>query len=634
MSGKKPNTLEMHCEKILVLFAGILCVGVLVWQFLFYGIEVKVGNSTVSLAQLNEKLLKADSSVTAKLDPAGNSPLEIPTQKRVGNDSDIFREKLSSDVTPSLPLPANEPNFGSLLLGKAIENEQVFYNPVFAAAQMKEAILSIDALDLSAIDKELESENVEFFSKYKAPATTDIIWVSPCAEINLAALRLELERNDLKQTPPIESIPNQWFDPAPFILDVVFERQQKAAGNTWGTVTIVKPVPGQGAWREMIETGKGGQGIRDTVFSELASYATQMSVLQPEMLPTKNQSFPPESFSDQTEKDSDLTKADQEKKLAEKKLNSVVLQLERIEVNLKKAGGPLYPSKGSGSGSDTDDADGKKEKGGRGNGFGMGGGGSVKKGAPTGADTQASKDTRISLTKKRDQKKKEFDKLKSEFEVQFPESIQDSKNLAKQEPKMQLTDLSVVNVWAHDLEAVAGNTYRYRATVKIYNPFFTRENLLVAAQTKLSKGLVISSATSEWGNEVTLPSATSFFFTRGSARDGIGGRRISIALFRNSSGVQNLSSEDLKLGDPVGGVHGEKESTVDFSTNWYLADIFDDAGSDKNGGIIAVFQQRTNAGEVLQEFRSIEGDSENFMKFKKQLPETQPKKVDPKTPKA
>ena len=359
-----------------------------------------------------------------------------------------------------------------------------------------------------------------------------------------------------------------------------------------------------------------------------------MSVLQPEMLPTKNQSFPPESFSDQTEKDSQLSKAEQEKKLAEKKLNSVVSQLNRIEENLKIAGGPLYPSKGSGGGSDKDDADGKKEKGGKGNGFGMGGGGSVKKGAPTGSETQAAKDTRISLTKKRDQKKKEFDKLKSEFEVQFPESIQDSKNLAKQEPKLQLVDLSVVNVWAHDLEAVAGNTYRYRATVKIYNPFFTRENLLVAAQTKLSKGLVISSATSEWGNEVTLPSATSFFFTRGSARDGIGGRRISIALFRNSSGVQNLSSEDLKLGDPVGGVHGEKESTVDFSTNWYLADIFDDAGSDKNGGIIAVFQQRTNAGEVLQEFRSIEGDSENFMKFKAQLPEAQPKKVDPKTPKA
>ena len=634
MSVKRPNTLEMHCEKILVLFAGILCVGVLVWQFLFYGIEVKIGNSTVSLAQLNEKLSKADSSVTAKLDPAGNSPLEIPTQKRVGNDSDIFREKLSSDVTPSLPLPANEPSFGTLLLGKAIENEQVFYSPVFVAAQMKEAILSIDALDLSAIDKELESENVEFFSKYKAPATTDIIWVSPCAEINLAALRLELERNDLKQTPPIEPIPTQWFDPAPFILDVVFERQQKASGNTWGAVTIVKPVPGQGAWREMIETGKGGQGIRDTVFSELASYAAQMSVLQPEMLPTKNQSFPPESFSDPTETDTDFTKADQEKKTAEKKLNSVVLQLERIEENLKKAGGPLYPQKGSGGGSDTDDADGKKEKGGGGNGFGMGGGGSVKKGAPTGADTQASKDTRISLTKKRDQKKKEFDKLKSEFEVQFPESIQDSKNLAKQEPKLQLVDLSVVNVWAHDLEAVAGNTYRYRATVKIYNPFFTRENLLVAAQTKLSKGLVLSSATSEWGNEVTLPSATSFFFTRGSAREGIGGRRISIALFRNSSGVQNLSSEDLKLGDPVGSVVGTKDEAIDFSTNWYLADIFDDAGSDKNGGIIAVFQQRTSSGEVLQEIRSIEGDSENFMKFKAQLPATQPKKVSAKTPKA
>jgi len=378
MSVKKPNTLEMHCEKILVLFAGILCVAVLVWQFLFYGIEVKIGNSTVSLAQLNEKLSKVDSSVTAKLDPASISPLEIPAKKRVANDSDIFRERLSSDLTPNLLLPANEPSFGSLLMGKAIENEQVFYNPVFAAAQMKESILSIDALDLSAIDKDLESENVGFFSKYKAPATTDIIWVSPCAEVNLAAMRIELERNDLKQTPPIEPIPNQWFDPAPFILDVVFERQQKGAGNTWGPATIVKPVPGQGAWREMIETGKGGQGIRDTVFSELASYAAQMSVLQPEMLPTKNQSFPPKSFSAQTETDSQFTKAEQEKKLAEKKLNSVVLQLNRIEENLKIAGGPLYPQKGSSGGSDKDDADGKKEKGGGGNGFGMGGGGSEK----------------------------------------------------------------------------------------------------------------------------------------------------------------------------------------------------------------------------------------------------------------
>ena len=98
--------------------------------------------------------------------------------------------------------------------------------------------------------------------------------------------------------------------------------------------------------------------------------------------------------------------------------------------------------------------------------------------------------------------------------------------------------------------------------------------------------------------------------------------------------MQNLSSEDLKLGDPVGSVVGTKDEAIDFSTNWFLADIFDDAGSDKNGGIIAVFQQRTSSGEVLQEIRSIEGDSENFMKFKAQLPATQPKKVSAKTPKA
>ena len=634
MSVKRPNTLEMHCEKLLVLLVAALCVGVLLWQFLFYGIEVKIGDSTVSLSQLHEKLTKVDSSVTAKLDPASVSPLEIPTRKMVANDSDIFRNRLFSDVTPSLPLPPNEPNFGSLLLGKASENEQVFYNPVFAAAQMKEAILSIDALDLSAIDEELQSENTEFFRRFDAPATSDIIWVSPCAEINLAAFRIELERKDLTQTPPIEPIPNQWFDMAPFILDVVFERQQKA-GNTWGAVTIVKPVPGQGDWREMIKSGRSGQGIRDTVFSELASYEKQLNVLQPEMLPTKNQSFPPKSFFDQTTEETKLTKAEEEKKLAEKKVNSALALCKQLEEKLKKAGGPLEPPKGSGSGSDDGDAQGKKEKGG-GGGFGMGGGGSVKKGAPNGAETetQASKGIRIALTKQLSKKKKELEKLKSEFELKYPDSIQDSKDPNIQEPKLQLAKFEVINVWAHDLETVAGQTYRYRVKVQIYNPFFARENLLVPTQTKLSKDLVISSATSDWGDELNTPSTTSFFFTRGSARDGIGGRRISVALFRNFRGVQNLISEDIKIGDSVGGVHKVNDIDVDFSTEWYLADIFDDAGSEANGGIVAVFQQRTSSGEVLQELRSIGGDSENHMKFKAQLPASTPKKVEAQTPKA
>ena len=159
--------------------------------------------------------------------------------------------------------------------------------------------------------------------------------------------------------------------------------------------------------------------------------------------------------------------------------------------------------------------------------------------------------------------------------------------------------------------------------------------MLVPEQQPLSSGLALSSATSEWGEEVTIPSATSFFLTRGSARDGIGGRRISIDLFRYSSGVLRSTSEDLKLGDTVGSVVGAKDAAIDFSTLWYVADIFDDAGSDVAGGILAVFQRRTNTGEIAQEIRSLsDKDSDIYKEFKKQLPETQPKKVESKTPKA
>ena len=172
-------------------------------------------------------------------------------------------------------------------------------------------------------------------------------------------------------------------------------------------------------------------------------------------------------------------------------------------------------------------------------------------------------------------------------------------------------------------------------TSKIYNPFFVRDSQLLPTQTHLSKGIAVNSATSEWGAEVSIPLTTSFFLTRGSSQEGIGGRRITVDYFRYFNGELRSTSEDLFVGDPVGGVVESRNGAVDFSTPWYLVDIFDDAGSAQNAGIFALFEQRTSTGEVLHEIRSLaDKDSEIYKDFKKQLPAAAPKKIAVQSPKA
>ena len=495
--------------------------------------------------------------------------------------------------------------------------------------------ITSDAVDLSQLSA--EDLKLEFFNQFLPPKSSDVVWATPWIVVDLASMRKEFTRSNLVPPPVKEAIPKPWVNDSLYVLDLVFERRERLENNTWSEPKVINPVPMQESWRPAIESKDSNASTRDTVFLNLSDFDMQMDVFQPSIFPMKGKNFIEPSIHANESEPIDATPEELDRKAFEKKNAKALSTLERLQIELKKAGGRLEPPAGGDSGSNGSDK--SKSKGG-GGGFGFGGGGNMKKGDAGNGDSaedQADKELRIRLTKKVDQATKAFESLSSEFAKKYPAAIEEKKELAKNPTQTSKTfkDVSEILAWTHDFDVQEGSTYQYRTTVKIYNPFFTRKILLVPEQQPLSSVLAVSSTTSEWGEEVTIPSATSFFMTRGSARDGIGGRRISIDLFRYSSGVLRSTSEDLKLGDPVGSVVGAKDAAIDFSTLWYVADIFDDAGSDVTGGILAVFQRRTNTGELAQEIRSLsDKDSEIYKEFKKQLPEAQPKKVDPKTPKA
>ena len=639
MSSKKTSFIESHFEKMLAVLAGLLFVSITFWQLFILTVGVKVGSETINLQDLNEKIVEKQKDLEDNLSLDKPSPLELPEPKIVSN-IEIYRRNQTESIAPKTLLPANQPSFGKLLAGESLSANQWFYVPKFPAGSMRGVVVTNDAFDKGEIVGEtleaIRKESPAFAARYLDSDSVDVSWATPWAVIDLATLRRELDRNEQSAIPPRDALPRPWFNDSLYILDVVFERQEKNPDNSWSKPVIVPTVPGQDSWRLTVQSNEANATARDTVYLNLSNDQMQIDVLQPSPLPMLKQNFQPpgETLTQQVDP------AEAERYLAEERMKQSKNNLQKLLDALKKAGGALSPPpppKGTGGGTGDNDSGGGKGGGGKGGGGGFGGGagGSMKKNDPQGstADDQMSKDKRISLTKRVAQAEKSLQKIQEAFAKKYPVKKVNGSDIKEQ--KTPFKEMQSVLAWTHDFDVREGSTYRYSTTVKIYNPFFTRKILLVPEQQPLSSGLAVSSTTSEWGEEVTIPSATSFFLTRGSARDGIGGRRISIDLFRYSSGVLRSTSEDLKLGDPVGSVVGAKDAAIDFSTLWYVADIFDDAGSDVTGGILAVFQRRTNTGEIAQEIRSLsDKDSEIYKEFKKQLPETQPKKVDPKTPKA
>lgn len=633
MSVKKTSFIELHCEKLLLCSMVLLLLGIGVWQFAFLHTEVKVGNKSQDIVQLHKALVEKTKAIQKKMDSDQNLwSFDIPNAKVV---SDIleFEKSKDQDISSTKPFDRNQPYFGEMLRGSDLKPEQQYYEPAFQAGKMQGNKLTTDAFDAKAINPEdravIAKESPEFTAQFLSADFTDVTWVSPWGVIDLKELQAELARDDPTHNPPIYQVPPPWSNNSFYIIDVTFERQEKGP-KEWGTETIVATVPGKVVLTNQKELN------RETVFANLDIYENQLQVLQPVLLPLRNSNFQQPSFSTETTEDP-LLSIEATRQQALKRLNQKRADLAKIKDDLTSAGGPLSPPPPSGTSGDGDSG-GQQGKG-KGGGFGMGGGGSMKKGdSGTGVDgqTQAARDKRISLTKKYLQSEKAFQKAEAEFVAKFPDpakSPADSKKVVQPEKKFK--DLSEVLVWTHDFDVREGATYRYRMTSKIYNPFFVRESQLLEAQAHLSKRITLDSVTSAWGAEVTIPLTTSFFLTRGSSRDGIGGRRITVDYFRYFNGELRSTSEDLSVGDHVGRVVESRDGSVDFSTPWYLVDIFDDAGSDQNAGIFALLEQRTSSGEVLQEIRSLaDKDSEIYKDFKKQLPAAAPKKIAVQSPKA
>lgn len=588
--ASRMNPFEQHVEKIVLGAAVLGVIGVGVWEFGFNESTVALGGKQVPISTVDGELDKEAQRLQTKLRDDADAGVTFPELKE--STSSLFQSRLADGSGAGAKVSANGPSFASVLVKDGLSKDVAYHEPKFAAPT---SLLVQSTSD--AVTDEAKSAFKEYLDPILPDGATDITWITPSALIDLSAMRTELESSG---TGDVKAIPTRWWENTLLIADVVFERQERREDGSWGSATVVDPVGTQLAaelsFRKDLAASPVPPELRGTVVETLKQQADQLAVLRPEFYPTKrglwlepSDAAPaaPVGLSDEElRKLRELNKAQDALKKLEK-------QRATLEQDLKELGGRLDAPADDDKKKDKDDKSAGDGAGG-GGGFGFGGGGAGGGGMKGRRDPNAGKDAE--KDKKRIQKTKLLDQVVKDIEAKKKQLVALGGTAAQVEQAAKQVDLAkdtAVRVWTHDVNVKAGETYRYRCSVKLLNPFLGKESVLTAAQQPLAKASSIASATSAWSDPYTIPSELAIFVTQASLR---GRGEATVEVYRLHDGQRQVESFNVSPGDRIGEAASSKSESagVDFTTGWFIVDIFVDpkvaADADPSEQAVVVIQ--------------------------------------------
>ncbi len=180
------------------------------------------------------------------------------------------------------------------------------------------------------------------------------------------------------------------------------------------------------------------------------------------------------------------------------------------------------------------------------------------------------------------------------------------------EPEPQETATVIVQptggqkVWAHDLTAEPGITYRYRLRVSLINPMFQRSKLKGQRREKYFHKLAILSRASQWTKPVTIEPLRQFFVVGGSGAE----RQATIEVWRVFDGRPRVSEFRVYPGDPLGhevtmSAAGQ-QIVVDMSIPGLVVDLVDAASERGLRGRSIMLYVSADTHQLFE--RSIEAD--------------------------
>ena len=614
---------EQNVEKIVLGVSGVVFVSVVVWQL--FPNSVTLGSEKVPLGEVDRRISEKTTVLRGKLEQR-QEPLAAQLGDRLAATAPAFQSKLGQPLLPATSLPRVEPRLASVLQSDGAAAGEPFHVPKFPAVAMRPTVQVDDTLDPTVFTQIPDLKSM--FTSSVGPF--DLSWTVPSAVVDLKTMRAELESSrDGAQ------IPKLWYRDTIFIVDVEFERQRKLADASWGETTLVKPVPGAFSFRPEIVKSPDA-GLRDAVWEYLTDPAQQRQIVQPDFLATKRGNFSPGAML----ADAGTASSGEDPEVRRLRLDVAkkTIERDRLQDDLKGIGGPLDEapkddkkrdgaSGNRGSGAGSGGASGGRPGGGGGGGAGGGrppggglSGGGAAGGMSGGKNTggadprdERTKEKRIAMTKRL----RDLERRLATAEERLNKKLTDS-GLAAEKQKSETKSAGVTGgdslvVWSHDIGVKAGETYRYRAVVRTYNPFFTNGGVMVDAQKTLGDPFTMGTAVAQWGEPFTVTPPIAFFVidaVPGEGRLGIGAATIEI--YRYYDGERRRERVSVQPGEMIGA--GKSRDGIDFDTGFFLVDVLADpatdrGGSDRRPAAVAVVQSTLGDTYQVRVPRQQVGDS-------------------------
>jgi hypothetical protein len=591
---------EQHIEKMVLGLAAVVMLAVLAAIATDYdAVTAEIDNRTLAPAEVDEVMVGKARELNRQLEPDA----EAETEQFLavdGSGGKAFRDRLAGSTGPSTMPPLIAPSLASVLLPEEVGTSDVwYYEPVIPEPRIQPMVMqTIDTLEATELERNPDLADLV------GSSSGDLIWTTPVASIDLAGFRKELEGQDSMMNPMRSQIPSNWYNRRPYVIDVVFERQAKGDDGEWGTTQIVEPVPGRLSYREeiveRIADGTLDAGFRQQIWLQLDDKVNQVEVLQPEFYATRNDSFAAPALFDDRELSADDGMDDvsdeeaarrQEQREIERRLRDRVSSAGRIEATLKELGGELREGD---AGSDDGDS-GSGRGGGRGGGKGksdpgFGSSGQGKKGS-SGTGSATDRRRRMNLTMKLDRLRSEIERLQDSLEAMDPDAADFMGSV--ETAAVEVIDIAVDDemlVWTHDLSVEPGATYRYRCTVRLYNPLFARSRQLLEAQQERAKSFTIESLTSDWSSPIEIRPPVEFYVVRASEESGsLGLGEVRVEMYRYFNGSRRSTQFSVQPGERIGRTitvpGGDRPVAVDFSTDWYLVAVVADPAASGGSGL-------------------------------------------------
>ncbi len=608
MKTKGITIWEQHAEKIVLSVAGAVCVFLVGRQFIGEPNAVTMPDGVTIAPNEIDGLLGAEAQrLLGRLDEAAPSEIELPDPESAYQG---LVKALTDGVSPQVRL-----GLAGLALGPSAEWIGPSGAIKFAVPRIRPPYQLVVKNITDALEDGVVAEHPELEALFDDPdAPRDINFATVLARFSLADLRSQFAAEGSDE----EAIPATWYrDRADNIVDVVIQRQELLDGE-WSEPVALTQIPGRHTFRKEL-AGEIDAGLRDQILANLGEPAIRLDIIQPEFYPTKNEAW--DLLTLVEDPDQEIAEADDGEARLRRVLRELKKSRERALKKLKEFGGsytepppeeedvPKPPPRRRGGG--RGGPPGGRGMGGLGPGGGEGGGKRDKGGyGSAGSNKKAIENLKMKIEKL-------DDKIAAAQELIGDEGVDpdDEALLADEGPALAGAD--EIWLWGHDLYVEPGKTYRYAASVKIYNPFFGKKRSLIDEQQEMAESFSLESATSEWSEPLQVnPPIRVFIIAAKPAGQGIAGMpgswRVTAEVHRFYDGRQWMESFSVHPGDFVGTVKNKRTADgrvpleIDFRTGLFVLDIIEDIGAIGRGRLLdnsrsaKVLLQDVRTGEVLE----------------------------------